>query len=178
MLLRSRASQLLACPRSAPALSDSHAMTTAPPWPTAAFPVSTRRREAGRIRGNAPVRGDSIAGLGPIRRQTRPRSPEPRKSGNTLDSKELANNQTTGKTSMTFVLTASFASGGDCNPECCEGFEQQSVDRDEHWGDGGSPLDNHILSIEEANNLKENKEPQKPHEIRLPPTTLPARPRR
>ncbi|MEI6605964.1 MAG: RHS repeat-associated core domain-containing protein [Verrucomicrobiota bacterium] len=74
-------------------------MTTAPPWPTAAtFPVSVRRREAGRIWGITPACGGPIAGLGSIRRPTRPRSPGPRKSGNTLDSKELANNRTSGKT--------------------------------------------------------------------------------
>jgi RHS repeat-associated protein len=84
---------LPACPPPASVLSDRHAMTATPPWSTAAtFPVSIRRREAGRIRGTALVCGGSSAGLGSVRRQTRPRSPGSRNTGNTLDSKELANN--------------------------------------------------------------------------------------
>ena len=74
-------------------------MTATPPCPTAAtFLVSIRRREAVRIRGKTPAYGDSNAGSGPVRRPTRPRSPGPRKSGNTLDSKELDNNCTRAKT--------------------------------------------------------------------------------
>ncbi|MEI6674693.1 MAG: RHS repeat-associated core domain-containing protein [Verrucomicrobiota bacterium] len=53
-------------------------MTTTPPWPTAAtFPVSFRRRETGRIRGKTPVCGGSNAGLGSVRRPSRPGSPGP-----------------------------------------------------------------------------------------------------
>ena len=90
---------LPACPHPTPVLSRSQAMTATPPWPTAAtFPVSIRRRETGRIRGEVPVCGGSNAGFGPIRRPTRPRAPGPRKSGNTLDSKELASNCAGAKT--------------------------------------------------------------------------------
>jgi len=74
-------------------------MTTALPClADATFPVAIRRWEGARIRGKVPVYGGSNAGLGQIRRQNRPRTPGPRKSGNTLDSKELANNCSGGKT--------------------------------------------------------------------------------
>ena len=68
-------------------------MTTAPPWPTAAtFPVSVRRREAGRIQGETPVCGGSSGGLGSVRRLTRPRSPEPVYLRKSLAYKWIANN--------------------------------------------------------------------------------------
>jgi RHS repeat-associated protein len=74
-------------------------MTATLPWPTAAtFPVSIRRRGAARIRGKAPVCGGPIAGFVSVRRQTRPRSPGPGNTGNSLDSKVLANNQSSGNT--------------------------------------------------------------------------------
>jgi len=73
-------------------------MTATLPWPTATFPVSIRRPEAGWIRGKVPLRGGSNAGLGQIRRQNRPRSPGPRKSGNTLAINRLANNLADEKT--------------------------------------------------------------------------------
>jgi len=65
--------------------------------PAVTLPVSKQRREAGRIWGNAPVCDGSNAGIGTRRRPNRPRSPGPRKSGNTLDSKVLANNHISGK---------------------------------------------------------------------------------
>ncbi len=76
---------LPACPRPTAVLSDSHAMTATLPWPPD-FPSSgaVRRREAGRIRGKAPVRGGSSAGFGSVRRQTHPRSLGSRKLGSTL----------------------------------------------------------------------------------------------
>ena len=74
-------------------------MTAALPWPTAAaFPVSIRRRETGRIRGTALVCGDSNAGLGRIRRQTLPRSPGPVKSRKPLACNWLASNPLGAKT--------------------------------------------------------------------------------
>jgi RHS repeat-associated protein len=66
--------------------------------PATSIPVSIRRREVGRIRGKAPDCGGSNARLGTQRRPTRPRSPGPRKSGNTLDSKRLATNPLGAKT--------------------------------------------------------------------------------
>ena len=83
----------LTCPRPTTVLSRSHEMTAAPPWPTATtFPVSIRRREAGRIRGKATVSGDSSAGFGPVRRHTRPRSPGPGNIRNPLTCNRLAVN--------------------------------------------------------------------------------------
>ena len=80
-------------------LSDSQAMTDAPPWPTATtFPVSIRRRETGRIRGTALVCGGSSAGSGSVRRQTRPRSPGPVKSRKPLACNWLASNPLGAKT--------------------------------------------------------------------------------
>jgi len=68
-------------------------MTATPPYPTAAtFPVSIRRPDAGRIRGKAPVCGDANARLGSVRRQTRPRSPEPVNIRNPLTCNRLAVN--------------------------------------------------------------------------------------
>jgi RHS repeat-associated protein len=68
-------------------------MTATPPCPTAAtFPVIIRRRGAGRIRGKAPVCGDSNAGLGPVRRPTRPRSPGSGNTGNSLTCNKLDSN--------------------------------------------------------------------------------------
>ena len=68
-------------------------MTATPPWPTAAtFPVSIRRREAGRIRGKVPVSGDANAGLGRIRRQARQRSHSPVYLRNPLACNRLASN--------------------------------------------------------------------------------------
>ena len=88
-----RSHALPPCPRPTPVLSDSQAMTTPLPWPTAStFPVSKRRREGGRIRGKSPVSGDSSAGLGPVRRTTHPRSPGPVNSRKLLAINRLANN--------------------------------------------------------------------------------------
>ena len=68
-------------------------MTATLPCPTAAtFPVSVRRREPGRIRGKTPVCGGASAGLGPVRRPTRLRSPGPGNTRNQLDSKRLVRN--------------------------------------------------------------------------------------
>ena len=66
-------------------------MKIAPCPPVTTFPVSVRRREEGRIRGKAPICGDSSAGLGPVRRPPRPRPPGPLKSGNALANNKLAN---------------------------------------------------------------------------------------
>ena len=68
-------------------------MTATPPWPTAAtLPVSIRRRESGRIRGEAPVCGGSNAGLGSVRRQIRPRTPDPVNLRKALACNRLASN--------------------------------------------------------------------------------------
>ena len=84
---------LPACPHPTPVLSRSQAMTATPPWPTAAtLPVSIRRRESGRIRGEAPVCGGSNAGLGSVRRQIRPRTPDPVNLRKALACNRLASN--------------------------------------------------------------------------------------
>ena len=74
-------------------------MTATPPWPPpATFPVSIWRREAGRIRGKAHVCGGSKGGLGPIRRQIRPRSPRPGNSRKPLVCNWLSSNNSAAKT--------------------------------------------------------------------------------
>jgi uncharacterized protein RhaS with RHS repeats len=68
-------------------------MTATLPLKTVAtFPVSKRRRETCRVRGKAVVSGDSNAGLGPVRRPSRPRSPGPVNLRNPLTGKGLAIN--------------------------------------------------------------------------------------
>ena len=91
--------ELPPCPPPTAVLSDSQAMTTPLPWPTAStFPVSKRRREAGRIRGKTPVSGDSNAGLGRIRRPTGQRSHSPVNLRKLLACNRLPDNNPAGKT--------------------------------------------------------------------------------
>ncbi len=77
--------ELFSCPAPDDGLSTVPAMTAVMPHPAPTHepPIS----------GSPPPGDDDPpAGIGTRRRPNRPRSPGPRKSGNTLDSKELANN--------------------------------------------------------------------------------------
>jgi len=73
-------------------------IAASPCLPAATFPVPIRRQETGRIRGKSPVCSDTNAGLGLVRLQTRPRTPGPRNSGNTLAINRLSNNYAGEKT--------------------------------------------------------------------------------
>jgi len=83
--------ELFSCAKFDDRLSTLPAMTAVMPHPAPTLGPPDLGRQG-------PDDDDPPAGIGTRRRPTRPRSPGPRKSGNTLDSKELANNRTSGKT--------------------------------------------------------------------------------